>query len=206
MRFDRLELKFLVRPAYVGPLEAYLKANYKPDKFAAAYTVGSTYYDDSTFSLYRAHKAHADNRYKLRLRAYDTGKGTRTKEVFFEIKAKCDKVTIKERVEARDFFRRVQGKFFPVVDVEYERVAFEQSGTRITLDREIRASLVRGMLRQQYAPIFPSEAVICEVKLDRGTLLPSDLAQYLGEPQKISKYVTAVERFFGEVTSLVGQK
>lgn len=101
-KFNRFELKYLLRIEAVDPFRHELGAYLKPDGHGngeGSYAVSSLYYDSPGYRFYWEKMEGIKFRRKLRVRHYETqAELTPDTEVFVEIKRRMDRVTQKRRV------------------------------------------------------------------------------------------------------------
>lgn len=166
----RHELKYLIQPAQVATIAAYLRPYMRPDHHspAGAYSLVSLYLDSPDLRLCRESLEGVKSRYKLRIRSYSDASNA---PCFFEIKRRVDQVIVKSRAAvprwamapllagaAPDFecspttcqnleqFLHYQRQLqaMPILRVRYQRLAFESRSdddVRVTFDRQLSFKL-----------------------------------------------------------------
>lgn len=118
--FERIERRFLVDNA--APIIQQLLNHGKIREYGL-----TTLYLDHRVPTWSIRQG---NGVKFRLRRYDTG------ELFFEQKVKRDGVTYKKRRKTE--IKEVDESLIPVGIACYVRTEFEQNGSRVTVDRDVR--------------------------------------------------------------------
>ena len=100
---SRFELKYIIDEELVRPLRDFARGYLEPDEHADPkrnweYPIHSLYLDSPSFALCRATMHSKKNRFKLRIRFYDTSPEA---PVFFEIKRRVAEVVLKQRAKVR---------------------------------------------------------------------------------------------------------
>ena len=166
------------------------------------------YYDTSSFVTYLQHHNGRGNRYKLRVRRYDS-----SKETYLEVKKKNNKgATEKSRIrtswpfdgflpDQEEFLESVfpydHHEFFPVLKTVYNRLTLvsNESPERITFDTNV--SFMTGHEERSYP-----ELVIGEIKYEKGVRnSPALLALHTMGVRKraFSKYCIGVSLLYRRV-------
>jgi len=163
------------------------------------------YYDDSTFTTYLQHHNGKANRYKLRLRHYES-----SGETYLEVKKKTNKGSTEKwrietswppaglTVEEEEFLEMVfpydHHRFNPVLTTTYERLTLvsKEFPERVTFDTGI--SFGNGQQNISYPGI-----VICEIKREKGlrTTPAQSAIRSMGlQERAFSKYCTGVSLLY----------
>ncbi|MGB2822015.1 MAG: polyphosphate polymerase domain-containing protein [Phycisphaerae bacterium] len=100
---SRFELKYIISEDLVRPLRDFARSYLEPDEHADPkrnweYEIHSLYLDSPSFTLCRATMHSNKNRFKLRIRFYDSSPDS---PVFFEIKRRVAEVVLKQRARVR---------------------------------------------------------------------------------------------------------
>ncbi len=166
---SRFECKYLITEDIAQEILRFTKPYLEPDFFSArqptrSYPVNSLYLDSPQHDLYQTTVQGMKNRFKLRIRGYDSNPDS---PVFAEVKRRADRVIMKRRAlvsrpvatallngtalpeegvmsnsdlsEFRSLSARLSAR--PAVYVSYLREAYEAHGSepaRLTLDRSLR--------------------------------------------------------------------
>lgn len=105
LQTQRFELKYLLTEETARAVRQFVRAHLKPDEFAAtmpdfSYPVHSLYLDSPELTTYQAVQTGEKNRFKLRIRYYDSKSDT----VHFEIKRRTNDIISKRRATVRREF------------------------------------------------------------------------------------------------------
>src|SRR5262245_5553276 len=98
LSFERFEFKYFVPERLVDAVRCFAEPYLERDEFAArepngVYRINNLYLDTPDLAFYWAHTRGNPDRFKLRVRTYGDGRGTR----FLEVKRKYRHVVIKHR-------------------------------------------------------------------------------------------------------------
>tara|TARA_B100000809_G_scaffold136586_1_gene134104 strand:+ start:4161 stop:4973 length:813 start_codon:yes stop_codon:yes gene_type:complete len=98
VELERQEAKYVIHPSRVAAVRDFIRPFVMPDPNAEGYppeyTVTTLQLDSSAMTLYRAKEEESLNRFKLRIRTYDSVVGS---PIFLEIKRKLNGVVSKSR-------------------------------------------------------------------------------------------------------------
>jgi SPX domain protein involved in polyphosphate accumulation len=165
----RYELKYRIRETKARAVAQYIQSYISPDKYARkrpgyAYPISSLYFDSDHLHLCNETIAGKKNRFKLRIRCYDSDPESMC---FFEIKRRINNVILKDRARLpksqilnalagskisaplykKDEMALNQFRFYiknlcarPILMVRYQREAYEGNSSnrvRITFDRQL---------------------------------------------------------------------
>lgn len=156
--FKRYELKYLLDEKQYISVKDEIKKRLSPDVFGKN-TVQSLYYDTPDNRLIRASIEKPIFKEKLRLRCYNLNDDD--KDVYLEMKRKCDGVVYKRRISCKEneisdilggktqtsqigkeleYFLRFYGELSPKILILYDREAFfdKNSDLRVTFDENAR--------------------------------------------------------------------
>ena len=188
--FKRNELKYKLNAKEYSLLLEEIEKHLNIDEYGET-TIQSLYYDTESWLLIRNSIERPFYKEKIRVRSY--GLATPEKQVFLELKKKCDKVVFKRRIgikqkDVHDFiklgigsdkgqiekeisyFCKFYGDINPKMLLLYDRTSFVESGggLRITFDRNIRYRTDRLNLCSGLdgKPILDEGEVMMEVKTE----------------------------------------
>lgn len=227
--FKRYEIKYKLTPRQFAVVSEEVSRHLAEDEYGMT-TIQSLYYDTDTRLLVRNSIEKPFFKEKLRARSY--GPASPDKDVFLEIKRKCDDVVFKRRIAIREknlsafvdfgigaigqieneirYLCRFYGGLKPSMLLLYDRTAYydKNSGSdlRITFDRNIRYRTRRLDLCSELdgTLLLPDGEILMEVKTGGG--YPVWLINLLDEngiyKTSFSKYGTA---YLTELQSPSGQ-
>jgi hypothetical protein len=189
---QRFERKFAIRPTDIGMTYAFLKQVCRPDREFPKDRVNSLYFDTVDLDQYERSAAGDFKKNKVRIRWYDSDTPERSgMPVYFELKSRegfasskqrqkfnvpppslklenlghsiLDYSTIIETLVAFKFF--LENPIKPTIFISYQRYRFSelQTGIRVCLDYDIRASVVMPEVGRRGNEIRLAEGVL-EVK------------------------------------------
>lgn len=225
---QRFERKFALSPAYIGLAYTFLRQICRPDKEYPADRVTSLYFDTADLDQYEKSAAGEFRKNKVRIRWYSSDIQEQAEvPVYLELKSRegfasskqrqkfmvpkqalnpanlykgiLDKTTIIQTLASWGYF--LEKPIEPIILISYRRYRFSemQTGTRVCLDYDIRASVVKPELGRQG----------CEVRLQGGVLevkgpsieLPVTL-RYMRmldvDWSRFSKYGNCLEVYFSQ--------
>lgn len=225
----RNELKYIVSDKDLTILDYRFKNLFKLDPSAKnkIYNVRSIYFDSLDNKCFYENEAGFDERFKVRIRVYNSSyddiklevkhkkNGFTKKESCLIDKSLCEKLLSGKKLEYKECQNKVLKKlyieqrirnFMPKIMVEYDRVAYidKIGNIRITFDTNIRAScnLNNFFKPNTYSrPILEKNKHILEVKYDE--ILPSYVVKELEmiklERTSFSKYYLSRIAFKEEI-------
>jgi len=189
---QRFERKFAIRPAGISMSYAFLRQVCRPDKEYPKDRVNSLYFDTADLDQYERSASGEYRKNKIRIRWYDSDAVERGgMPVYFELKSRegfasskqrrkfnvppqslklenlnrgiLDYATIIETLASFKYF--LENRIKPIIYISYNRYRFSelQTGTRVCLDYDIRASVVSPELGRHGHEIR-LEDVVLEVK------------------------------------------
>lgn len=224
IRTRATEFKFVVDAALGECLRAWARTHLPPDPYGQGhardeYVTTSLYWDTRDFDVFHQRASFA--RAKYRVRRYE-----HAIDVFVERKLRRPRVVIKRRTavaladlprltqppdgeawSGRWFHRRVHlRRLAPVCEVSYRRMARGGTGdfstTRLTLDSDIRASLVSSIrfANDPGRPVLPGRMIL-ELKFHDPfpTVFKRLLEAFSLSPDAVSKYRLAMAHVGGLV-------
>lgn len=229
---QRFERKFAVVPANIGLAYSFLRQICRPDKEYPADRVTSLYFDTADLDQYQKSASGEFRKNKVRIRWYDSDiKEQAEVPVYLELKSRegfasskqrrkfmvpqqslnpvnlhsgiLDKTTIIQTLASFGYF--LEKPIRPVIVISYHRYRFSemQTGTRVCLDYDIRASVVAPELGRQ----------VHEVRLQGGVMevkgptieLPLTL-RYMRlldvDWSRFSKYGNCLDAYFSQTAVL----
>ena len=216
---DRMDVKYIVPPALLGPLAGRLSATHRVLEIEGlrAFAYDTTYYDTSELRAYRDHLQRRRRRFKCRARDYvDSGlcafevklKGARGRTIKHRMAYEREHVGapsepalrfLRECVE-RCYGRPPHGELQAAMLVTYTRVtlAAPELGERLTVDFDLAFRAPGGA-----AGRMADGAVIVESKSDRGGAAADRALRALGVRPVLgcSKYCLATGLTRPEVIS-----
>ncbi|OGO18576.1 MAG: hypothetical protein A2Z15_05160 [Chloroflexi bacterium RBG_16_50_11] len=219
-------------PANIGLAYAFLRQICRPDKEYSKDRVNSLYFDTADLDQYQKSESGELRKNKVRIRWYDSDiKEPEEVPVYLELKSRegfasskqrrkfmvpatslepvnlgrgiLDKTTIMQTLASFGYFMEKPIK--PIILISYQRHRFSemQTGVRVSLDQDIRASIVAPELGRQGLEIRLSNGVI-EVKgpslelpvtLRRMRLLDVDWSRF-------SKYGNCLDAYFTQTGTI----
>jgi len=195
----RFEYKYIVNPLEANEIKEYIKPFVTADEHGQFYNIKNIYLDNKDLKLYNDHSV-LNNRFKLRIRYYDT-----EDNAFCEIKRRANKNITKYRYivsspEEITPFTKIANivEATPIILINYDREAYEGEG-RVTFDSNLKYAATKLMDRNQVAThqILPRNFHVLELKFNgtmpqymKDLVLAFDL-----ERVPMSKYYAAVSDF-----------
>jgi len=122
---QRFEFKYHVNESTALAIRDFVSSYLEMDEYGAtqpnlSYPVHSLYLDSPTFKTYHDTINGERNRYKLRIRYYESGEGS---PVYFEMKRRINSIIAKQRAKVyRQSVEKLAGGFFPGAEdlVDYD--------------------------------------------------------------------------------------
>jgi 8-oxo-dGTP pyrophosphatase MutT (NUDIX family) len=207
----RYEHKYLIPLSAVRHVRAYIKPFVTADDYGQFYPVKNIYLDNDQFSFYRAHRAGSDDRFKLRIRSYET-----CDTLFLEVKRKVNGMIRKQRtILSPDLYRNAQAlqdvlfiqlaeknRCRPVVAINYDREAYDDgNGGRVTVDSNVRYAIhgTYDFDASPNIPVIPDGVGILELKFSgKAPEFMDRLVQDFGlRKSSVSKYCLALDPTVG---------
>ncbi len=129
---ERYELKYMIPESMIDPISEYLSIYCSLDRYSERiedgfYTINTLYLDSPNFLFLRKRMNNAENRFNLRIRAYDSLTGS---PCFFEIKQKLCGIVRKYRAAVSD---KSWQNFFEKPGYEMENMGDETNKSNINL-------------------------------------------------------------------------
>ncbi len=229
---QRFERKFAIPQANIGFAYTFLRQICRPDKEYPVDRVTSLYFDTADLDQYQKSAAGEFMKKKVRIRWYDSDIKDRAEvPVYLELKSRegfasskrrqkfmvpkqslnqsnlhsgiLDKTTIIQTLASFGYF--LEKPIKPIILISYQRYRFSemQTGTRVCLDYDIRASVVAPELGRQTYEVHLQGGVI-EVK-GPSIELPVTL-RYMRlldvDWSRFSKYGGCLDTFFARTDNL----
>lgn len=192
LKMQRFERKFAIRPTDIGLAYSFLRQIGRADRAYPKDRVFSLYFDTADLDQYERSAAGEYRKNKVRIRWYDSDAAVRGRiPVYLELKSRegfasskqrhkftvpksslelpnlmqgiLDKTTLMKTFAEFEYFPEKPIK--PIILISYQRHRFSeiQTGTRVCLDYDIRASIVAPELGRRDYEIRLEEGVL-EVK------------------------------------------